>query len=315
MTTIEQGIPLSRDKALQVQPNRQVFRFKANARRVYPVYYLFNNKEGLCNRNAYTVCTYHGAWYRVKLNQSTREPVLGEPALGIHTYDIEDQNSQEQPDSNNKQQMDPIDDEIRRSPINISPAQVAAPVMSATRTQPVITVQVGGGSAPPSRPGTPPVGGTTLASLQNRLNAALRCTGPPGRGGGPGSPGGPGGPGILGVLPAQIPQQPVVPAGDVKAMGQLPQTFTGDRSRADNFIEEVKGYLCLNQDMAGFNLLIKKIAFTLTLIKGPNTTGWTRDMGDFLDGLGPADNIPDLWTQFLEEFGQQFQDMQKEDWA
>jgi hypothetical protein len=43
--------------------------------------------------------------------------------------------------------------------------------------------------------------------------------------------------------------------------------------------------------------------------------GWTRDMGDFLDGLGPADNIPDLWTQFLEEFGQQFQDTQKEDRA
>jgi hypothetical protein len=38
-------------------------------------------------------------------------------------------------------------------------------------------------------------------------------------------------------------------------------------------------------------------------------------MGNFLDGLTPADNIPDLWTQFLEEFGQQFQDMQKEDHA
>jgi hypothetical protein len=38
-------------------------------------------------------------------------------------------------------------------------------------------------------------------------------------------------------------------------------------------------------------------------------------MGNFLDGLGPANNIPDLWTQFLEEFGQQFQDTQKEDRA
>jgi hypothetical protein len=38
-------------------------------------------------------------------------------------------------------------------------------------------------------------------------------------------------------------------------------------------------------------------------------------MGDFLDGLELADNIPDLWTQFLEEFGQQFQDMQKEDYT
>jgi hypothetical protein len=38
-------------------------------------------------------------------------------------------------------------------------------------------------------------------------------------------------------------------------------------------------------------------------------------MGNFLDGLGPADNILDLWTQFLLEFRQQFQDMQKEDQA
>jgi hypothetical protein len=106
-----------------------------------------------------------------------------------------------------------------------------------------------------------------------------------------------------------------MPAGNVKTMGQLPQVFTGDCSQVDNFIEEVKGYLCLNQDVAGFDLPIKKIAFMLTLIKGPDTMGWTHDMGDFLDGLRPMDNILDLWTQFLEEFGQQFQDTQKEDHA
>jgi hypothetical protein len=106
-----------------------------------------------------------------------------------------------------------------------------------------------------------------------------------------------------------------MPAGNVKMMGQLPQIFTGDCSKADNFIEEVKGYLHLNQDVAGFNLPIKKIVFTLTLIKGEDMAGWTRDMGYFLDGLTPADNIPDLWTQFLAEFGQQFQDTQREDWV
>jgi hypothetical protein len=117
--------------------------------------------------------------------------------------------------------------------------------------------------------------------------------GPPG-GGGPGGPGGPRGPGgPVEPLPA-APQQSVVLAGNVKTMGQLPQVFTGDRSQANNFIKEVKGYLHLNQDVAGFNLPIKKVAFMLMLIKGPDTAGWTRDMGDFLDGLEPADNIPDL---------------------
>jgi hypothetical protein len=65
--------------------------------------------------------------------------------------------------------------------------------------------------------------------------------------------------------------------------------------------------------VAGFNSPIKKIAFTLTLIKGEDMAGWTRDMGVFLDGLTPADNIPDLWMQFLAEFGQQFQDTQRGD--
>jgi hypothetical protein len=107
----------------------------------------------------------------------------------------------------------------------------------------------------------------------------------------------------------------VVLAGNIKTMGQLPQTFTGDYSKADNFIKEVKGYLCLNQDMAGFDSPVKKIAFTLTLIKGENMARWTRDMGGFLDRLMPADNIPDLWMQFLLEFGQQFQDTQRGDRA
>jgi hypothetical protein len=137
--------------------------------------------------------------------------------------------------------------------------------------------------------------------------------GPPGSGGAPGAPGAPrplGGPG--GPL-VQVPQQPVAPAGDVKTMEQLPQVSMGDCTKANDFIEEVKGYLHLNQDVAGFNSLVKKITFTLTLIKGPDTTGWTHDMGNFLDTLDPVDNIPDLWMQFLEDFEQQFQNMQKGD--
>jgi hypothetical protein len=176
-----------------------------------------------------------------------------------------------------------------------------------------MTVQVGGNNAPPLRPGMLPAM-TMLASLQMRLNAALQWTGPPGGGSGPGGPGGPGRPGG-GPRTGQAPQQLVAPAANVKMMGQLPQVFTGNHSKVDNFIEEVKGYLHLNQDVAGFNSPIKKITFTLTLIKGEDTAGWTRDMGDFLDGLMPADNIPELWTQFLVEFGQQFQDTQQGDQA
>jgi hypothetical protein len=98
--------------------------------------------------------------------------VLAETALEIHTYNIEDQDGQSKPDSDNEQQTDPTDNTICRSPINISPVQAAAPIMSAMRMQPAVTVQAGGGNAPPSRLGTPPAM-MTLASLQMRLNAAL----------------------------------------------------------------------------------------------------------------------------------------------
>jgi hypothetical protein len=43
-----------------------------------------------------------------------------------------------------------------------------------------------------------------------------------------------------------VPQQPVALAGDVKTMGWLLQVFMGDWAKAEDFIEEVKGYLHLN---------------------------------------------------------------------
>jgi len=99
-------------------------------------------------------------------------------------------------------------------------------------------------------------------------------------------------------------------------MGGLLQVFTRDRLIADDFIEEVKGYLRLNQDVASYNSPIKKVALTLTLMKGPQVAGWTRDMGTWLDTLDPIlDNIPDVWDQFLYEFSQQFQDSQRENRA
>jgi hypothetical protein len=99
-------------------------------------------------------------------------------------------------------------------------------------------------------------------------------------------------------------------------MGGLPQVFNGDRSRADDFIEEVKGYLRLNQDVAGYNSPIKKVAFTLTLIKGPEVAGWTRDIGAWINTMDPvADNLPEVWDTFLVEFATQFQDLSREERA
>jgi len=175
----------------------------------------------------------------------------------------------------------------------------------------------------------------TAASINSKLKASLsrystpgggRSGGPPSGGppsgglsGGPGGPSGnpPGPPGPPALVPpVQGGQQPVARAADVKSMGGLPQVFSGDHLLADNFIEEVKGYLRLNQDVAGYNSPIKKVALTLTLMKGPQVAGWTCNMGMWLDTLNPVlDNIPDVWDQFLFKFLQQYQDSQRENRA
>ena len=156
---------------------------------------------------------------------------------------------------------------------------------------------------------------TTPQKLHDQLWQILRRhgggPGGPNRPNGPGGPGGPNGPGGPGGPNPATPQQPIQPAADVKTMGALLQLFYGDRTKADNFINKVKAYLCLNADVAGYNSPFKKVAFTLTLIKGESAAQWVRDMGDWLNALViPRDNIPGLWDQFLMEFREQFQDTQ-----
>ena len=150
--------------------------------------------------------------------------------------------------------------------------------------------------------------------IRKGFGAALRRNPPDGSGGGGGGGGGGEGGGPPARQPAAqpAPPGPVAIAGDVKNMGQLPFVFDGDQTKADDFIDEVKSYLLLNQDVSRFNSPIKKVAFTITLIKGPNTAGWTRDIRTFLEGLDPvADNVPAVWDQFLVEFANQFQDSQR----
>jgi len=48
---------------------------------------------------------------------------------------------------------------------------------------------------------------------------------------------------------------------------------------------------------------MKKIALVLTLMQGDKVADWANDIGQALDKLDPTtDNIPALWTTFLEEF-------------
>jgi hypothetical protein len=99
-------------------------------------------------------------------------------------------------------------------------------------------------------------------------------------------------------------------------MGQLPSVFDGDRIKAKAFMEEVKGYMRLNMGVNGFNSLMKKMAFVLTLIKEDDVQGWVESMGTILDRLNPlVDNIPDVWNHFCDEFAEQFLDTTEQETA
>jgi len=99
-------------------------------------------------------------------------------------------------------------------------------------------------------------------------------------------------------------------------MGSLPAVFSGNRSEAEHFINGIQAYIWLNREVLGFNSPMKKIALVLTLMQGEKVADWANDIGQALDKLNPAtDNIPALWTTFLEEFREQYLDTQAADRA
>src|SRR5258708_28512667 len=96
-------------------------------------------------------------------------------------------------------------------------------------------------------------------------------------------------------------------------MGDLPDVFNGDRTKAEAFIDQLNHYFLLNLDIPGFNSPIKKVALAIMLIKGPEVTGWTRDLGKLMHALAPVhDNVPTLWEHFEREFQKKFQDSTKQ---
>jgi hypothetical protein len=104
-------------------------------------------------------------------------------------------------------------------------------------------------------------------------------------------------------------------AADMRAMGNKLENFYGDRAKANTFIEDIKAYLRLNEDVAGYNSPKNKIAFTLTCMKGNEVSRWTRSIGEMLDNLPRDQNVPLLWDFFLQEFEVQYLDMAREDRA
>ena len=308
-----------------------------------------NNGKKIIDQYALSVVHYNGMWHRVVPRATgfyRKEPRSS--ISTFDTYDLEevlketkepspvdenfppfeepekvpsDESANESDDNNDK------DNQIRNSPVATAPPPytvLPASIMASTSAT-TLTTTTQTTTAPKPPPSTP-------SQIVSKFRQSFNLPGTPtggggggrggggsgGGGGGGGSGGGGGGGGPPAPQPPQQPQQQqnVVPATDVKAMGKLPDTFNGDCAKAEDFIEEVKGYLRLNQDVAGFNSPMKKVAFTLTHMKGPKVANWAKTMGETIEGLDPlVDNIPAVWTTFIDMFNAQYQDSTKEEKA
>ena len=290
-------------------------------KRKHLLQFLCQTRERKLTPSDRQVCIHKDWWTKIICNKDEECYYTNRLLKKLHDYNETDSEEEsqdsdtEEPTMDQQIQQTPIDPTLKTSPLTTT---VKLPENTMTTTMEKATATMATYDT------------TTSTQLQSqRIASAMQQafqqkkkpgggpgppgggggSGLPGRGGGSGPPGGGGGPPGRGQPPAI--QQPVPPAADIKAMGSLPQIFYGDQSKANDFIEEVKGYFRLNADIAGYNSPYKKVVFTLTLVKGEEMAQWVWSMGNWLDTIDPiADNIEDLWLQFLEAYAYQFQDSQ-----
>ena len=240
------------------------------------------------------MCIHKGWWTKIIWNKDEECYYTNRLLKRLHDYDKTDSEEESQ-DSDTEEPT--VDQQIRQTPINptlkTSPLTTTAKLpentMTTTTEQTTATMATYDTATPTQSQSQRIASAMQQAFRQKKPGGG---SGPPG-GGGSGLPGGGGGP-LAGGQPLAV-QQPAPPTVDVKAMGSLPQIFYGDRSKAEDFIEEVKGYFHLNTNVTGYNSPYKKVAFTLTLVKGEETAQWVQNMGNWLDTIDPVvDNIEDL---------------------
>jgi hypothetical protein len=95
-----------------------------------------------------------------------------------------------------------------------------------------------------------------------------------------------------------------------------PQIFKGDRTKAEAFLRELCLYMMANRGVPGFELPMRRVAITLTFIKGPKVDGWVEAMLQILEQLDPVtEDVEYVYTNFLTHFQNQFTDSTKQETA
>src|SRR6201999_1335719 len=272
----------------------------------------FESEQAEANNQGTLVCLYQGVWHEIIPHKSTRSITLGGIRRDIHQFDepsftpesletlttyreaVQATNAEFQESSesstatgNSTAEESSTEEDQTNKAIRAAPFSRQVSIMT---TQTITKNTTRQQSNPPSgraspRPPSPPTP-CDPQDIMDALNAAMRrmnAGGPGGPGGPPGGPGGPGGPpgGPLAQQHGYIPN-PVPQAIDAKIIGAIPEKFTGDRTKAQQFIDAVKGYLRANYDVPGFGSPKKKVAFMLTLMEGEDVASWKRDMGNWI---------------------------------
>ena len=156
--------------------------------------------------------------------------------------------------------------------------------------------------------GQPPLPPDPPASPPEAPPAAPQPANPPAGGGGGGQPpaggGGGGQPPTRGAQPAPAAQNPPT----LRLCGNPPETFDGDRTKADRFLSQLHHFYLTNLGVPEFQSWIRKVVIATTYIQGPLVDGWVEGIIDWISQLNPqTDNIKDIWDQFLDGFRDQFQ--------
>ena len=248
-------------------------------KRKHPLQFLCQTRERKLTLSDRQVCIHKDWWTEIIWNKDEECYYTNGILKRLHDYDETDSEEESQ-DSDTEEPT--VDQQIRQAPIDptlktsllTTTTKLPETTMTTTMEQTTASTVIYDTTASTQSQSQRIASAMQQAFKQKRPGEG---SGLPG-GGGFGPPGGggfglPGGGPPAGGQPLAT-QQPVPPAADVKAMGSLPQIFYGDRSKANDFIKEVKGYFRLNADVPGYNSPYKKVAFTLTLVKGEEMAQW-----------------------------------------
>ena len=233
-------------QVIKTRPNTYVLcvppEHKRNKRK-HPLQLLCQTPEKQPTPTSKQVCIHNDWWTEIIWNKDEECYYTNRLLKQLHDHDNTDSEEESQDEPEILEEAT-IDQEIRQTPID--PTVCTSPLIATSNTLPTEQPTMSMQTIAPTTTTTASAFGATptpqhriASAMQKVLQGKGKGTRPPGGGGPPGSGGGPPGGGVGGppgsggggppgrAQPAAA-QQPVAPAVDIKAMGSLPQIFTGD---------------------------------------------------------------------------------------